>query len=76
MQTPVAEGDPPKAGEPTGVVPGGRGAKGDTGAKPNRRVHETVRRLGMESVPIRQATGSRHRIGPNRAPVTEGKGYA
>ncbi|OGD18644.1 MAG: hypothetical protein A2W03_08605 [Candidatus Aminicenantes bacterium RBG_16_63_16] len=26
----------PKAGEPTGLVPGGRGAEGDTGAKPNR----------------------------------------
>ena len=31
-----SEGDPPKAGEPTALVPGGRGAKGDTGAKPNR----------------------------------------
>jgi len=30
LTTPVAEGDPPKAGEPPGLVPGGgRGAKGD-----------------------------------------------
>ena len=36
LKTPVAEGGPPKAGEPTGLVPGGRGAKGDTGAKRNR----------------------------------------
>jgi hypothetical protein len=28
-KTPVAEGCPPKAGEPTGLVPGGRGARGD-----------------------------------------------
>jgi hypothetical protein len=29
LKTPVAEGDPPKAGEPPGPVPGGRGTKGD-----------------------------------------------
>ncbi len=29
LTTPVAEGDPPKAGEPPGLVPGGPGAKGD-----------------------------------------------
>jgi len=30
LTTPVAEGDPPKAGEPPGLVPGGgRGAKGE-----------------------------------------------
>jgi hypothetical protein len=29
LTTPVAEGDPPKAGGPPGLVPGGRGAKGD-----------------------------------------------
>jgi hypothetical protein len=42
LKTPVAEGGPPKAGEPTGLVPGGRGAKGDTGAKPNRNDHAEV----------------------------------
>ncbi len=42
LKTPVAEGDPPEAGEPTGLVPGGRGAKGDTGAKPNRNDHAEV----------------------------------
>ena len=25
LKTPVAEGDPPQAGEPTGLVPGGPG---------------------------------------------------
>ena len=29
LTTPVAVGDPPKAGEPPGLVPGGRGARGD-----------------------------------------------
>ena len=30
LKTPVEEGDPPKAGGPPGLVPGGgRGAKGD-----------------------------------------------
>jgi len=28
LKTPVAEGDPPKAGEPPGLVPGGPGGKG------------------------------------------------
>ena len=27
LKTPVAEGDPPKAGEPPGLVPGGAGGK-------------------------------------------------
>jgi hypothetical protein len=31
-----------EAGEPTGLVPGGRGAKGDAGAKPNRDDHAEV----------------------------------
>jgi hypothetical protein len=29
LKNPVAEGGPPKAGEPPGLVPGVRGAKGD-----------------------------------------------
>ena len=28
LKTPVAEGDPPKAGEPPGLVPGGPGGEG------------------------------------------------
>jgi hypothetical protein len=28
LTTPVAEGDPPKAGEPPGLVPGGPGGEG------------------------------------------------
>ncbi len=36
--TPVAEGDPPKAGGPTGLVPGGAGAaRGDILRKAVRR---------------------------------------
>jgi hypothetical protein len=41
LTTPVAEGDPPKAGEPPGLVPGGAGglrvisfAKPNTGVPP------------------------------------------
>ena len=37
LTTPVAEGDPPKAGEPPGPVPGGAGGLGVISfAKPNR----------------------------------------
>jgi len=37
LTTPVAEGDPPKAGEPPGLVPGGGGGLGAISfAKPSR----------------------------------------